>query len=152
MSVAEVVLLATISDFASRSGATRVVVLLDRGTGRPPPTIEAEPGEPLTIEVGDENYILPPVDLVGVMPLPLVHVPKPVPPTALNVDPALDQIEAPLGVVEALARAVTELAEAMGGRSVAVAEFATRSGEPLSVAGRAGEPVVLTAGDQQFQL
>ncbi|MEJ7892944.1 MAG: hypothetical protein WKF94_09910 [Solirubrobacteraceae bacterium] len=151
-SAADDVLLATIRDFADRSGTTRVVVLLDRGPDREPPAIEAEPGEPITIEHGDENFIVPPVDLVGVMPLPLVHMPKPVPATALNVDPALDQIEAPLGVVDALARAVGELAEAMGGRSVAVAEFTTRSGEPLSVAARAGEPVVLTAGDQQFEL
>ena len=148
---ADDVLLATVRDFADRSGALRVVVLLDRGPDRSPPAIEAEPGEPITIGRGDANYIVPPVDLIGVEPLPL-ELPKPVPATALAVDPVKEEIEAPLGVVEALGRAVTQLAAAMGGRSVALAEFATRSGEPLSVAARVGEPVVLTAGDQQFQL
>ncbi len=151
MSPTDDVLLATVRDFAERSGALRVVVVLDRGPDAVAPTIEAEPGEPLTIASGDENFIIPVVDLIGVTPLPL-HPPKPVPPTALNVDPALDTIEAPLGVVDALARAVGELAAAMGGRSVALAEFATRSGEPLAVAARPGEPAVLTAGDQQFEL
>ena len=145
------VLLATVRDFADRSGALRVVVLLDRGPDRAPPSIEAEPGEPLTISHGDDNYIVPPVDLVGVMPLEL-DLARPVPASALNVDPVKEEVEAPLGAVESLARGVTALAAAMGGRSVAMAEFATRSGEPLSFAARVGEPVVLTAGDQQFQL
>ncbi len=81
-----------------------------------------------------------------------IELPKPVPATALNVDLALDQIEAPIGVAEALADAVATLARVMGGRSVAVAEFATRSGEPLSIAARPGEPPVLTAGEHQFEL
>jgi hypothetical protein len=151
VSAADDVLLATIREFADRSGAMRVAVLLDRGAERAAPTIEAEPGEPLTISQGDENYIVPPVDLVGVMPIP-IDTPKAVPATALAFDAVKEEVEAPLGVVDALARAVGDLAAAMGGRSVALAEFATRSGEPLSLAARTGEPVVLTAGDKQFQI
>lgn len=148
---ADDVLLATVRDFADRTGALRVTVLLDRGDGQVAPTIEAEPGEPLTISSQDANFIVPPADLVGVMPIH-IETPKAVPATALNVDLVTDQIEAPIGVVEALAESISSLAAAMGGRSVAIAEFATRSGEALSIAARRGEPVVLTAGENQFQL
>lgn len=142
--------LATVRDFADRTGALRVTVLLDRGEGRVAPVIEAHPGEPVTISAGDANLVVPPADLVGVMPIH-VDAPKPVPATAMNLDPATDQIEAPIGAVEALAGAVRSLAAAMGGRSVAIAEFAMRSGE-LSIAARRGEPAVLTSGEHQFEL
>lgn len=148
---ADDVLLATVRDFADRTGALRVTVLLDRGEGHVAPTIEAEQGEPLTISAGEANFIVPPADLVGVMPIP-IETPKAVPPTAINVDTTTDQIEAPIGAVEALTGAVATLAAAMGGRSVAIAEYGTRSGEPLAIAARRGEPAVLTAGDHQFEL
>lgn len=148
---ADDILLATVRDFADRSGALRVTVLLDRGEGHVAPAIEAEPGEPVTISAGDADFIVPPADLIGVMPIH-IETPKPVPATAINLDLATDQIEAPIGAVEALAGAVETLAAAMGGRSVAIVEFGTRSGEPLSIAARSGEPTVLTAGESQFTL
>ena len=80
------VILATVRDFAERSGATRVAVLLDRGPDRLAPTIEAEPGEPVTIEQGGERLVVPITDLARVEPLPL-DLPKPLPPSALDVDP-----------------------------------------------------------------
>jgi len=146
------VLLATVRDFTDRSGAQRVVVLLDRGTDRSPPAIEGAPGEPLTISAGEENLIVPPVDLIGVEPVHVHLPPKPVPAAALHVDATTGRVEAPIGAMDALAGAVTALARAMGGRSVAVADFATRSGESLWIAARPGEPVVLTFGEEQFEL
>jgi hypothetical protein len=147
---ADDVLLATVRDFADRTGALRVTVLLDRGEGHVAPAIEAQPGEAVTISAGDANYVVPPADLIGVAPIH-IDTPKPVPPTAIDVDPVTDQIEAPIGVVEALSGAVASLAAAMGGRSVAVVEFATRSGE-FSIAARRGEPTVLSSGEHQFEL
>jgi hypothetical protein len=145
------VVMATIREFTERAGAVHVAVLLDRGPDREPPLLECEPGQPLTISQGEENFIVPPQALDGVRPLP-VEAPKPVPASALSVDPALGEVEAPIGVVEALADAVRRLAQALGGRSVAMADFATRSGEPLSIAAREGEPVVLAFGDHEFQV
>ncbi len=145
------VLLATVRDFADRSGATRVVVVLDRGPDRLAPTIEAERDGDLTIAQGEDAYLVPPNDLLGVEPLH-VHMVQAIPATALNVDTVTEQVEAPIGVMDALAEAVRGLAAAMGGRSVAQAEFATRSGVEIAITARAGEPVVLTAGDAQFEL
>ena len=85
------------------------------------------------------------------MPLAL-EIPKPVPASAISVDPALGRGRGPIGAVEALADGVRRLAGALGGRSVAMADFATRSGESLSIAARVGEPVVLAIGNHEFQL
>ncbi len=151
MAAADDVVLATVRDFTDRSGALRVVVLLDRGPGRETPTVECSPGEPLTISQGEAQYLVPPADLVGVLPLP-VNAPRPVPATALEVDCEQGRVSAPIGVVEMLVLSVRDLARVLGGRSVAVADFATRSGEPLSIAARPGEPVVLAMGEHQFEL
>lgn len=145
------VLLATVRDFADRSGAARVVVVLDRGPDRLPPTIEAERGGDLTIAQGDQSFLVPPSDLLGVEPLH-VHMVQAIPPSALEIDTMTDTIEAPIGVMDALARAVRDLAAAMGGRSVAQAEFETRSGREIALTARADEPVVVTSGDAQFEM
>jgi hypothetical protein len=141
------VVLATIRDFTDRSGASRVTVVLDRGEDAPAPLIECEPGEPVTV---NEEHVVPPAEFADADPL-FVTTPKPVPPTAIDADPQTGEIAAPIGVLEGLADAVTDLARALGGRTVAVAEFDTRNGAPLSIAARPGEPVVLAIGDQQFQ-
>ena len=145
------VLLATVRDFADRSGALRVVVVLDRGLDRLAPTIEAERDGDLTILQGEDAYLVPPSDLRGVKPLH-IHMVQAIPATALNVDTTTDQIEAPIGVLDALAQSVRDLAAAMGGRSVAQAEFATRSGIEIALTAREGEPLVVTAGSAQFEL
>ena len=145
------VILATVRDFAERSGAVRVAVLLDRGPDHLAPLIEAEPGEHVTIEQGGEHVLVPTADLIGVQPLPL-ELPRPLPPTALDVDAGQGRIEAPIGAVDALAKALLELAALLGGRTVVSAEFRTRSHTPLNLAARAGEPVIVTAGDEQFEL
>jgi hypothetical protein len=145
------VILATVRDFAERSGATRVAVVLDRGPDRLAPTIVAEPGEPIAVEQGGEHLTVPARDLADVAPLPL-DLGLPIPPTALDVDPAEGRIEAPIGAVDALARALLDLAAALGGRTVVHVELGTRSGTPLALAGRAGEAVIVTSGDEQFEL
>jgi hypothetical protein len=145
------VVLATVRDFADRSGAVRVAVMLDRGEGHAPPLIECEPGEPLTVSQGDESFVIPPQALAGVEPLPL-SPPRPVPASTIDVDPVAARISAPIGAVDMLALGVAELARVLGGRTVAVADFGTRAGEPLTIAAREGEPTVLAVGDQQFEL
>jgi hypothetical protein len=143
--------MATLRDFTDRSGAVRVRVLLDRGEGVEPPLLECEPGQPITISRGEEAYIVPPSALADVPPM-AVEPPTPVPATAIDVDATLGEVAAPIGVVEMLSSAVRELARVLGGRTVAMADFATRSGEPLSIAARPGEPTVLAIGEHQFEL
>lgn len=143
--------LATLQVFAERSLATRVTVLLDRGDGVTSTLLECEPGEPLAITEGEDTYLVPPDALLGVSPLPMLP-PRSVPASAIEIDPEQGQIAAPLGAVSALGLAVLELARVMGGRSVASADFATRDGEPVTIAAREGEPLILALGDAQFEL
>jgi hypothetical protein len=145
------VLLATVRDFADRTRAARVVILLDRGPDHPAPTIETAHGEPLTITQGQARVLIEPVDLLGVEPLH-VHLPVAVPATALEVDVERGELEAPIGLLSALADGVSGLADALGGRSVAQAEFGTRSGARLTLTARPGEPIVVGVGDAQFEL
>jgi hypothetical protein len=142
--------MATIRDFTDRSGAVRVTVLLDVGEGDPP-VLECEPGQPLTISQGEEQFIVPPAAIAEVPPLE-VQAPRPIPATALEADADRGEVSGPIGAVEMLADGVRDLARALGGRTVAMAEFATRSGEPLSVAARPGESTVLAIGEHEFEL
>ena len=143
--------LATLQVFAEHSLATRVTVLLDAGDGVTSTLLECEPGEPLAITEGETTYLVPPEALLGVSPLPMLP-PRAVPASAIDFDADQGEVEAPIGAVSALGLAVLELARVMGGRSVATADFATREGEPVTIAAREGDPLILAMGDVQFEL
>ncbi len=145
------VVMATVQDFAERSGAVRVAVLLDRGPDREPPLLECEPGQPVTVTQGEEQVVVPGAALAGVEPLH-VHAPKAVPATALEVLPETGEVHAPIGLIDALVDAVRELATTLGGKTVAMGDWATRSGEVVSIAARVGEPAVLAFGEHEFEL
>jgi hypothetical protein len=140
---------ATLRAFAERSGAERIVLLIDQGDGRTASLLECEPGGPVLLTEGDETRALAPADAT---PLPLPDV-RPTPAPAVRLDPDAGEVIAPFGVVARLAAAVLELARAFGGRSVATADFPTAEPDrPLTIAAREGEPVVLAMGDRHFAL
>jgi hypothetical protein len=142
--------LATVWEFATRSGAERVCVLLDvAGDGEAGLVVECEPGGPIAVAAGDEQYLVPAEVVRKVAPLPLYPM-RPIPSTAITVDAGDGEIAAPIGAVASLGLAVLELARVLGGRTVATADFATASGGPLTIAAREGEPLVMQIGDQQF--
>jgi hypothetical protein len=139
------VVLATVQDFADRSGATRVVVLLD---AEPPLMVERREDGALEVTQGEEPLPVPPTG--GQEPLPLPDL-RPVPASALSADPESGELAAPLGAVQLMVDSVLALARVLGGRSVATATFATRDPEtPLTVAAREGEPVVLEIAGRHF--
>jgi hypothetical protein len=140
---------ATLRAFAEQGGAVRVTALLDLGDDQVPVLIECEPHQPVAITKGEELYLVPDDALRDVAPLD-VAPPRPVPATAISVDPLQGEVAAPLGAIASLALAVRQLARALGGRTVAMADFATATGEPLSIAAREGEPIVLAMGEHQF--
>ena len=144
------VALATLQDFAARTGADRVVALLDRGEEAPPVLVERlEDGALQVTEDVDPVAAVPDPDA---RPLALGDL-RAVPATAMAADPETGELAAPIGSVELLAESVLTLARAFGGRSVATATFATRDPElPLTVAAREGDPIVLDIGGRQFAL
>jgi hypothetical protein len=100
----------------------------------------------------DETVWIPAEAEAPAMPRALPDI-RPVPPAAINIDVTTGQLAAPLGTVSHLAESVLALAASFGGLTVATAEFATRDPElPITFAAREGEPVVLEAGDAQYQL
>jgi hypothetical protein len=143
---------ATVRAFAERSGAERVVLLVDPGDGSTATMLECGPTGDLELTDGDATWQVPPAVHAGAAPRTLPQL-RPPPPTALVIDPDTGQLEAPLGAIANLARAVLGLAAAFGGKSVATAEFATRDpATPITIAAREGEPLLLAAGDKRFVL
>jgi len=142
--------IATVRAFAERSGALRVVLLVDPGDGATATMLECRPDGTLELTEGQETVTVP--GDVDAAPRPLPEL-RPPPATALSIDPGTGELEAPLGVIANLGRAVLGLAAAFGGRSVATADFATRDPElPITIAAREGEPLLLAAGDRRFVL
>jgi hypothetical protein len=142
--------MATVRWFGEQAGASRMAVLVDGGDGTVGAMLEWERGSSLAASAGDETFVVPD-EALAAAPRLAVAAPRAVPATAIDVDAAAGQVAAPLGAVAGLADALLELAGALGGRSVATAEFETTS-EPLTIAARVGEPVVLAVGDAQFEL
>jgi hypothetical protein len=142
--------IATVRAFAERSGALRVVLLVDPGDGSTATMLECGPDGTLELTEGEETFPVP--ARVAAAPRPLPEL-RPPPATALAIDPDTGELEAPLGAIANLGRAVLGLAAAFGGRSVATADFATRDPAlPITIAAREGEPLLLAAGDHRFVL
>jgi hypothetical protein len=142
---------ATVRAFAERSGALRVVLLVDVGDGNAATMLDCAGGT-LELTAPDGAWQVPAGMPVDARPRELPDL-RPPPPTALAIDTATGELEAPLGAVANLGRAVLGLASAFGGRSVATADFATRDPDlPITIAAREGEPLVLAAGDRRFVL
>ena len=142
---------ATVRAFAERSGAERVVLLIDPGDDREAAMLDWTGGEVELTDAG-RTWQVPSDEPVAAEPRPFPEL-RPSPPTALVIDPETGELEAPLGAIANLGRAVLGLAAAFGGRSVATAEFPTRDPRlPITIAAREGEPLVLAAGDRRFVL
>jgi hypothetical protein len=141
---------ATVTAFAERAAAQRVVLVLDRGEEAAAAMVEWVPDEPPAVTEGEETRRA--TDLPEVPPAPLPEL-RPAPASALAADPDTGELSAPLGTIAHLAGAVMALARAFGGRTVATAEFATRDPElPLTIAAREGEPMVLSLAGRLFEL
>jgi hypothetical protein len=142
--------LATLADFAVRTGAERVVALLDLGDAAPPVLLERLEDGALQVTEDAEP--------VGAHPDPTVapHAIdglRAVPASSMSADPETGELAAPLGSVQLLADSVLALARVFGGRSVATATWSTRDPDlPLTVAAREGEPVVLDIAGRHFAL
>jgi hypothetical protein len=70
-----------------------------------------------------------------------------------EVDPQAGVVAGLLGGLELLGRAVRDIAALLPGRSVVAADYETTDPQtPLGLAGRAGEPLVVLIGDEEFAL
>jgi hypothetical protein len=139
-------------EFLHRSGAVRAVAVVDRAPGESPAVIDCGRLLPIEVDFGDRVVHLPHSIELDAQPPALPEV-RQLP--AFDVDAARGEIAAPVGGVAHLAAAVRDLAAALGGRNVAMAQFATSDPEaPLAITARAdgSEPIVLALGEEEFPM
>ena len=142
--------IATALAFAQRSHATRVVLLIHTPEGETAMLDATREG--IEITEGDTIAFVPPTAAVPAVPRALPEM-RPAPATAIHIDTITGELAAPLGTIDHLAAITLALASAFGGLTVATAEFATDDPNvPIMFAAREGEPVVLQAGDEQYEL
>jgi hypothetical protein len=144
--------LATVREFAERSDALRVVLLVDNGDAEMPAMLDRSADG--TVELTHEGtaWTIPSATPVPARPRDLPDI-RPAPSSALRADPITGELAAPIGAVANLGEAVLGLARAFGGRSVASAEFGTHDPDlPMTIVAREGEPLLLAVGDGRFEL
>jgi hypothetical protein len=136
-------------DFLHRSGAVRAVALL--GTSEGPALVDCTRLAPVEVTVGERVVHLPhAIELDVDSPLPVPEVKQLAP---FEVDAEEGRIASPLGGLEHYVRAVQGLSGCLGEDGVALATFETTDPEtPLSISARGGEPVILSLGEEQFEM
>ncbi|MDW5595493.1 hypothetical protein VSS74_14175 [Conexibacter stalactiti] len=152
----------TLRAFAQAAGAEAAILLLDRGDGGQPFVVECPADGPVVLAEGEHVVELDPSRLAAEpLPLPPVRAYGPFPVEGLRselaassrTDAIHSELASPDGGLTQLARAVGQLAAAFPGRSVLTATFPTTDpAVPLHLAARAGDPLVLALGEQQFEL
>ena len=146
------VVVVALREFLHRSGAVRAVAVVDREPGEGPVVVDCARLLPIEVDYGDRVVHLPHSIELDAEPPALPDV-RQLPPFEVDTDKA--EIAAPLGAVAHLAGAVRDLAAALGGRNVAMAQFATNDpAAPLAITARAdgSEPIVLALGDEEFPM
>jgi hypothetical protein len=128
------------------------VAVVDRELGKSPAVVDCARLQPIEVDLGDRIVHLPHGIELDAEPPTLPDV-RQLPP--FQVDAGKGEIAAPIGGVAYLAAAVRDLATALGGRNVAMAQFATDDPEaPLAITARAdgSEPIVLALGEEEFPM
>ena len=143
--------IATLRDFLHRSGAVRVVAVVD-GTdqGEGPAIVDVGRLAPIEVQHGERLMHLPHAIELDAGSLGDIDV-KQLPP--FNVDVTAGEVAATIGGVEHLARATRSLAALIGGRTACLAQFDTTTPEVrFGVAAQGDEPFVLTIGEEEFEM
>ncbi len=140
-------------EFLHRSGALRAVAVVEGEPGEGPAIVDCARLEPIEVQAGGRTVLLPhSIDLDADAPAELPAV-RQLPP--FEVDLIRGQVAGPPGAVAYLATAVSALADVLGGRSVAMAQFATNdAGTPFGITARAGgaDALVLSLGEEEFEM
>jgi len=146
------VTVATLREFLHRSGALRAVAIVDLAPGEGPAVVDCARLAPTEVTAGGRVVHLPhAIELDAEIP-PLPEV-RQLPP--FQVDRDRGEIAGMMGGVEHLGRAVIGLAELLGARNVAMAQFETDDPEtPLTITARAGatDPVVVAIGEDDYEM
>jgi hypothetical protein len=137
-------------DFLHRAGAVRAIALVATGDAEGPVVIDCGRLLPVEVRWPDHVVHLPhAIELDAEAPA-VPHV-QPLP--RFEVDRDKGEVASPLGGLEHYAVAVKSLAAILGGDNVALVTFETTDPDtPLSVSARGDDPIVLSLGDEQFEM
>jgi hypothetical protein len=140
----------TLRDLLHRSGALRIAVVVDMPDADAA-LVDVGRLAPVEVQIGGRIMHLPhAIDLEAESLGGAIELRR-LPP--FEVDPASGQVIGTIGGMDMLADAMRALAELLGGRSVAMAQYQTVTPEvPLTVTARHGEPVLVTLGDAEWEL
>jgi hypothetical protein len=140
-------------EFLHRSGALRVVAVVEGESGEDPAVVDVRRLHPTEVEIAGRVVVLPhAIELDAPAPAGLPSMRQMAP---FEVDAEKGEIAAPPGGVAHLASAVRDLAGLLGGRNVAMVQFETsRPDVPLAITARAGgaDPLVLALGEEEFEM
>ncbi len=139
-------------DFLHRSGALRVVAVVEReALGQAPAVVDCGRFAPVEVDLGARIVQLP-HDLELDAPAPTLPDLRQLPP--FDVDALQGEVTGTIGGLEYLADAVRALAAALGGQNVAMAVFETTNPQtPLALTARAGSgELVVAFGGDEFEL
>ena len=139
-------------EFLHRSGALRAVALVDGPPGEGPAVVDCARFAPIEVEAAGRTVHVPHGAALDAS-APELPALRQWPPFEVNV--ARAEVGAPPGAVAQVAEAVRALAELLGGRNVAMAQFETNDPEaPLAITARAGgtDPLVLALGEEEFEM
>ena len=129
------------------TGALRVSVALD---GPAPAIVECERSRAIVVrDAGGVRELAH--DAASDLALPELPYMRRLP--AFDVDAADGRVAGVLGGLEMFGRVVRDLAARLPGASVVAVDYETSDpGTALGIAGRAGEPLVVLLGEQEFEL
>jgi hypothetical protein len=140
----------TLRDVLHRSGALRIAVVVDLPDSSPA-LVDVGRLTPVEVRLGGRILHLPHAIELDAESLGGGIELRQLPP--FEVDPASGQVTGTIGGMDMLADAMRALSELLGGRSVAMAQYQTVTPEvSLTVTARFGEPVLVTLGDEEWEL
>lgn len=144
--------IALLREFLHRTGAVRAVALVDR-PGEAPAVVDCGRLMPIEVDLGERLVHLPhAVELDATAPELPGHL-RQLPP--FEADPDSGEVTSIVGGLQHAVAAVRALAELLGGRNVALAQWPTTPTDAqLSISARAdgSEPPLLALGEEEFEL
>jgi hypothetical protein len=140
----------TLRDVLHRSGALRVAVVVDMPDG-PAALVDVGRLAPVEVRIAERVMHLPhAIELEADSMGGAIEL-RQLPPFEVDADSG--QVVGTIGGLDMLADAMRALAELLGGRSVAMAQYQTLTPDvSLTVTARYGEPVLVTLGDAEWEL
>jgi hypothetical protein len=138
----------TLRDVLHRSGALRVAAVVD---GEDPTLVDVGRLAPVEVQTSSRTMHLPHAIELDAESIGGAIELRQLPP--FDVDPATGEVVGTIGGLDMLAEAMRELSFLFGGRSVALAQYQTTTPDLLlTVTARVGEPVLVTLGEEEFEL